>query len=775
MTGVRQSEKVLTRVLLVLIFGSSLSAPKALAQLAACGSPAVQPCINKYVDPLPIPSVFVTTTITVNSKPADYYEIAARQVKQQALSSGTVDTSGHQLMTTMWGYGQNNVVNGIAGPYDPTAPTSPCTLGTVSPPGTTTFQNCFSSPAPTIFANTGRLVEVKWINDLLCHTGDAGCTPGSFLTYTSGVKPTFDNHWANPQRLCGNGAIATDCKGSGFYNGPVPLIVHAHGETSASESDGLPEAWNLPASGFDTSKYFPYGSDYCQVDPSTFHSTTAPQRDPRCNTGVLPASYRGDGAARFTYPNRQFATTLFFHDHALGVTTENVYMGLAGFYLLTGTNTNVSGLTSFNFSHDLPSDCGSLTTCADGSTSVTGGLPQGDCTLAGFGVDPVTGATSIDPQTQASGCFELGLAIADKAFNTDGSLKFSESGNVILVNGKTWPFLNVEPRKYRFRIVVAAPTSRFDLMFPSTNDNATGGPTVTLTQIGADGGLLPHPSPPLTKLSLMPGERADVIVDFSNFWSCAQPFGSGCSVKLLNGNGGRGTGEVMQFNIVPFAGCDPNYPATCFPPTADTSCNPSVVDCTNTHTTFPHRSSEPVTATPSTRQVSLFDDHLGNCSNPGCVSSTPLPWDGNVTENPTAGKTEIWEMYDFQDAHPMHLHEAQFEVINRENMSTHVVYNCVGTAKNAIGQTVNCASPPVPGETGFKDTVTANGGTITRVRATFAGPAGPQSDPAPEQHPGLFAWHCHINPHEDNEMMRPMCVLRQGQSATNVSAENFCQ
>lgn len=123
----------------------------------------------------------------------------------------------------------------------------------------------------------------------------------------------------------------------------------------------------------------------------------------------------------------------------------------------------------------------------------------------------------------------------------------------------------------------------------------------------------------------------------------------------------------------------------------------------------------------------------------------------------------------------MHLHEAQFEVVNRENMSTHVVYNCVGSAKNANGQTVNCASPPVPGETGFKDTVQANGGTITRLRATFAGPVGPASDPAPEMNPGLFAWHCHINPHEDNEMMRPMCVLRQGQSATNVSAENFCQ
>jgi FtsP/CotA-like multicopper oxidase with cupredoxin domain len=130
-------------------------------------------------------------------------------------------------------------------------------------------------------------------------------------------------------------------------------------------------------------------------------------------------------------------------------------------------------------------------------------------------------------------------------------------------------------------------------------------------------------------------------------------------------------------------------------------------------------------------------------------------------------------MYDFLDTHPMHLHEAQFEVINREKMGTGVVYNCIGTATNALGNTVNCASPPVPGETGFKDTVAANeGGTITRVRAIFAGPAGPGG--SPESHPGLFAWHCHINPHEDNEMMRPMCVQATA-GQTPMDAEFFCK
>jgi len=424
--------------------------------------------------------------------------------------------------------------------------------------------------------------------------------------------------------------------------------------------------------------------------------------------------------------------------------------------LITGTNTNIGGLTSFNFSHDEPSDCGALTTCADGSTSVTGGLPQGDCVPADI--------ATTDPQTQASGCFELGLAIGDRAFNTDGSLKFSENGNAIVVNGKTWPFLNVEPRKYRFRIVIAAPTSRFDFTFPSANNDHPG-PTATLTQLGGDSGFLPQPAT-ITKLSMMPGERADVIVDFSAFFSCVPPYSIGCptSVDLLNANGSGATGTIMRFNIVPFAGCDLNNPdpTTCTPFGADTSCAlPSATDkhilsCTSKDT-LPHRSSG---STTNVRQVSLFDDRLGSCgplnANTKCASTAPLPWDGNVTENPVAGSTEIWEMYDFQDSHPMHIHEAQFEVLGRVNMNTGAV------------------TPPSPGETGFKDTVQANAGQITRVRVIFKGPDGPASDPLPEVHAGLFAWHCHINPHEDNEMMRPMCVQSSGPPPSD-GAEFFCK
>jgi spore coat protein A, manganese oxidase len=794
MSRLAQCIKLGTKLFFAFALASLPLCPNASAQLTSCDNPnKSSPCIQRFVDQLPYPPFMASTKPPQFNNTVDAYEIAARQFQAPVASCSDTNLSSgctaRLPKTTVWGYGQT-ATNPNGFPYDYNAATKVCAAnGTDTDP-------CFFSPAPTILT-VGTGVHVKWINDVVCHTGDTGCTVGQFITYPDGVRPSFTNHTSNPTGICDGKALTPqDCKGVGGYHGPVPLVVHAHGEDDGSESDGIPEAWNLPtASSFDKTIYpFAFGSDYCQANLATFDSAFKPGRETTCDT-TAQRSYGGLGASKFAYPNRQFGTALFFHDHALGVTTENVYMGLAGFYLIAGAtqtpsnwcdgNFNSSSKSCpaahpFNFSDDLPSDCSIR---ADGNClgvspagsvpSVRGGLPQGDCT---------------GPGIQAKNCFFIPLAIADRAICAGGSqstcgpagaLKFSENGNVIVVNGKTWPKFDVQPRKYRFRIVIAAPTSRFDLTFPSANNDNPGAPIVTMTQIGADGGFLPSPAT-ITKLSLMPGERADVIVDFQQFFGCAPPYGPGCTVDLLNANGSGDTGTIMRFNIVPFAGCDLNNPdpATCTPFFgADTSCNLqsngfTVLSCTSADT-LPHRGREPVSGT---RQVSLFDDHLGSCgalnANTKCVSSTPLPWDGPVTETPTVGTTEIWEMWDFQDPHPMHIHEGQFEVVNRENMTTHVVYNCTGTAKNALGQTVNCASPPVPGETGFKDTVQANGGQITRIRMAFQGPKGPASDPNPERNPGLFAWHCHINPHEDNEMMRPMCVLWN--DPAHVNDDNRC-
>jgi FtsP/CotA-like multicopper oxidase with cupredoxin domain len=114
------------------------------------------------------------------------------------------------------------------------------------------------------------------------------------------------------------------------------------------------------------------------------------------------------------------------------------------------------------------------------------------------------------------------------------------------------------------------------------------------------------------------------------------------------------------------------------------------------------------------------------------------PWADSVSENPSVGNTEVWEFHNFTaDAHPMHVHEVAFEVVNRQGLVT-----------NEDGETeppsrlVGDPRPAEPWESGFKDTVIANPGEVTRVRARF-------------DTPGQFVWHCHIVEHEDNEMMRP--------------------
>ena len=123
--------------------------------------------------------------------------------------------------------------------------------------------------------------------------------------------------------------------------------------------------------------------------------------------------------------------------------------------------------------------------------------------------------------------------------------------------------------------------------------------------------------------------------------------------------------------------------------------------------------------------------------NRGPAKWTMLEWASQVTENPNVGAVEVWEFYNATgDAHPIHIHEVLFQVINRQAVE---VEDESGTVEIEPGST---PLPPHPWETGFKDTVIAYPETVTRVRMQF-------------EQPGQFVWHCHIVEHEDNEMMRP--------------------
>ncbi|HSB73475.1 MAG TPA: multicopper oxidase [Candidatus Methylomirabilis sp.] len=626
--------------------------------------------IPKYVDPLPIPGVMPRTpNAGLNAQGIDYYEIAVRQFQQQVLSTGT-----GLPVTTVWSY------------------------GSVNHPGT------FFYPAFSIEAKVDKRVRVKWMNQLVDGSG-------KFLPHLLPVDQTL--HWANPPGDCIEGTKRTDCRGQSQqpYAGPVPVIVHLHGSHVNPDSDGFPEAWFLPAA----------NNIDCIDDPG-YPRTPSTADDFFCrgsNFDQIQGVPRQNGAAVFQYRNDQRATTLWFHDHSLGMTRTNVYAGPAGFYLLRGG------------ADDLPS-------------GVPGGLP--------------------------GGAFEIPIVIQDRSFNADGSLFYPDSrvffdgyagpyigdptfasdvaplhnpeffGNTMVVNGKTWPFLNVEPRKYRFRFLNGSDSRFLILKF------SDGNVKTDFTVIGTEGGFLPAPVVQ-NQLLIGPAERFDVIVDFSRFEPGAtlhllnvgpdEPFGGPFPASVQAD--ANTTGQVMQIRVVAATGADTSAIPPLPPPTPvgaptnirQVSLNEldSALICVDRNNVFVPGVTPPACG----RRSAPFGPVSAQLGTVDPVTGLGIPqlWESPITENPALGSTEEWEISNFTaDAHPIHVHMVMFQVVNRQPFG--------GVARG-----------PEPWETGLKDTVVSFPGEITRIRAVY--------DIA-----GLFVWHCHILSHEDNEMMRPYCVGNLG-------------
>lgn len=372
----------------------------------------------------------------------------------------------------------------------------------------------------------------------------------------------------------------------------------------------------------------------------------------------------------YEYPNHQRATTLWYHDHAMFITRLNVYAGLVGLYIIRDREEKSLG------------------------------LPAGE--------------------------FEIPLVILDRSFNTDGSLFYPEqpddassnipnpsvlpffTGDTILVNGKIWPHLEVEPRKYRFRILNAANSRTFNMFFD--NDLA-------FYQIGSDGGLLQE-TIPLKRLTVMPAERMDVIVDFSEL--------AGETFLLKNDLGPNAdpddpTDDIMQIRVTkPLSGEDKSRLPRFLSKITDLKEN----------------------SIQGVRQLKLIggDDQFGR----PLLLLNNKKWMDPITEKPRLGDTEIWSFINTTNfPHPMHIHLVQFQVLDRRPFDL--------DHYEETGEIVftGPATLPDPNERGWKDTVRAPGGQITRVIARFA----PYS--------GLYVWHCHILEHEDYEMMRPLEIIEK--------------
>jgi FtsP/CotA-like multicopper oxidase with cupredoxin domain len=552
--------------------------------------------------------------------------------------------------------------------------------GSVNHPGT------FNYPAFTIEARSTVPVRVKWINGLVDGRG-------GYLSHLLPVDPTL--HWANPP----GGKDDRDSRPSfastpGRYTGPVPIVTHLHGGHTAEESDGHPEAWYLPA-GAAPPGFAATGSSYDEFK-AKFAEGSGVNWEP--------------GTAVFQYDNDQRAATMWYHDHTLGMTRLNVYAGPAGFYLLRGGDGDLAGLP---------------------------------------GPAPALG----DPAGTAY--YEIPIAIQDRTFYADHSLFFPTTreffdgfggpyipdsdispiwnpeffGDTIVVNGRSWPYLDVEPRRYRLRFLNGT-NGRFLILKLAVNPRATRpvAPVLPFWQIGSEGGFLPAPVK-LDQLLIAPAERADVILDFSDLHPGSriylinegpdEPFGGGVPGTDFAPANPRTTGQVMLFRVVS-------------PPRGLTDSSRPVGELVLPAFT-------PLGPSGSTRQVSLNEADseilpevgpsaafLGTVGADG--TGQPLRWMDPPTENVALGATEVWELHNFtEDAHPIHIHEVQFQVVDREALED-------GSTRG-----------PESWESGYKDTVIAYPGEITRVKATF-------------DRPGRFVWHCHIVDHEDNEMMRPYTI-----------------
>jgi FtsP/CotA-like multicopper oxidase with cupredoxin domain len=530
--------------------------------------------------------------------------------------------------------------------------------------------------------------------------------------YMFAVDPTL--HWANPNNIPMNTVM------SEAMNGLAPPFPPGY--------DGLPyviDGTTTNPNGFNAQSPAPlvahlHGGEVQSLfdgHPDAWFTYDG-KHGPAYNTLYPTAS----NAAVFYYPNEQPAATLWYHDHGLGVTRLNVMSGLAGFYLL----------------RDLQDLLGYI-------------LP--------------------------SGAYEMPLAIQDRTFQSDGSFYFPADeatnpdvhpywspeffGNTIMVNGLVWPNMDVSKTMYRLRLLDGSNARFYTLSFIDTST----GNLVPFTQIGTDGGYMKS-AVTHTELTIAPGERADVIIDFSGLPTGTKilmkntanaPFPDGDPVDPNT------VGQIMQFTVT-----NKSVPTIVKIKQLLTkiAIAPGKIlnkDLDGTWPTLP--------APTKTRTLTLWE--VMGPGGPLEVLVNGQKWGAPVSETPEEGTTEEWVIVNLTgDTHPIHTHLTQFQLVSRQPIDADA-YAADWTALNGgeppymftpteldIGPYVTGpALGPAPNEFAWKDTIQMNPGEATTIRLRFSPIDGSANYPFdPTVGPG-YVWHCHILDHEDNEMMRPYMVV----------------
>ncbi len=657
---------------------------------------------------------------------------------------------------------------------------------------------------PVVLATRGQPTEMKFVNLL----GNSQST--NVLAYKYSTDQTL--HWADPlndgMNMFNhmNMAPAFGSDAAQNYDGPIPAVVHLHGGEVPPELDGGPDAWM-------TSDGSRHGAGFYTRDGSS------------------------DNYHVYRYPNSQEGALIWFHDHTLGATRLNVYAGLAGAYLIV-----------------------------DPKDTLFAQLPE------------------LFP-----------LVIQDRMFDTNGQLFFPAAssggvqwapnpehpywvpefvGDVIVVNGKSWPYMNVAPKRYTFQLINGSNARSYELALV---DPVSKNPGPALWVIGTDGGYLDKPvkidpaAAANNVLPMMSGERYWVIVDFKGYeagkigpnkaaysgnWllknNAKTPYPAGAAPQ------GATTGRVMQFRVT--GG-----------PVSDTSYNPASGEALRA--AMPRLSGAPlrkirqmtlneVMGMPVTTQDPVTGNQVAFPGGPLEILVNNTKWDGQraelqwdpvtlqnkivrlpipgftpdasgmnyISETPQEGETELWEIVNLTaDAHPIHLHLVQFQLLNRQAYNTSKYTKAYAAAfpgggvdpmtgqpyppatyipsygppldyaagnSRALGGNPDItpylqgpARPPQAHEAGWKDTVIMLPGEVTRILVRWAPTDLPANTPPvkasyPFDPSGIdltskkskfgYVWHCHIVDHEDNEMMRPdMVTANSGAVRTYVKGVDY--
>ena len=598
---------------------------------------------------------------------------------------------------------------------------------------------------PVIVNVRGTPTPITYVNQL----GSTATT--GVLAYRNSVDQTL--HWADPFDLrCEMGDMVpppfSPC--SQNYSGPIPAVTHLHGGEVPPEIDGGPDSWF-------TSDGSVHGHAYYSF-----------------------AGAAGNEAI-FRYPNRQEAAPLWIHDHTLGATRLNVYAGLAGGYLL---------------------------------------------------VDPAL----MLPANLPGPAETIPLVIQDRMFDTNGQLYFPGNdangvftpnpdhpywvpeflGDAIVVNGKAWPYLEVEPRRYRFLFLNGSNARTYELFLP-----------VPIWVIGSDGGYLDAPTP-VTRLVMMPGERYEAIIDFSGLAGTNVILRNTAKAPYPNGTPAKGNtlGRILQFRVGEGPVADTSYDPAGGTPLRTGSqkivrlSDPAagaVQDGLTVHKTRlltlnesmlePQTADNPVTGEETEYEGGPLEVLVNNTAYTGegqraYGDFTAVTVGGETayySELPEEGSTELWEIVNLTaDAHPIHLHLVQFQLVNRQAFDTKRYDSAYSeafpsgeyqpewgppldyrAANNPLSAGKDGGNPdvtpylrgpvrrPEPKESGWKDTFLVPPGMVTRFIVRWAPTDLPVSAPAAARHYPFdpsgesmhgYVWHCHIIDHEDNEMMRPDLV-----------------